>query len=136
MRGYVHLIVSQFDALNTNSPHQLFCLELKCETQTKAKEDFRHDGRGSIAILTVTITCICYVGYFGSTYPFLGLTFLFRGRVHGLHHPFDAVVCSCTKDGQPHQHAKHFISGQRPEQGLSGEIFQKHIYRLLSGHWL
>lgn len=71
-----------------------------------------------------------------NTYPFLGLVFLLVGRIHSLYNPFDAVVGGCTKDGQPQQHAHHFIPGQRPHQGLSGKIFKQHLCWLLSVHWL
>lgn len=69
------------------------------------------------------------------TYPFLGLALLFGCRIHSVYNPFDAVVGGCTKDSQPHQHAHHFIPGQRPQQGLSGKIFQQHLC-WLSLHWL
>lgn len=69
-------------------------------------------------------------------YPFLGLVFLFGGRVHSFYNPFNTVVGGCTKYGQPQQHAHHFISGQRPYQGLSGEIFEQHLSSSMSVHWL
>lgn len=71
-----------------------------------------------------------------SMYPFLGLVFLFGGWVHSFYNPLNAVVGGCTKYGQAQQHAHHFISGQGPYQGLSGEIFKQHLCWLASVHWL
>lgn len=76
------------------------------------------------------VMCLC------SIYPFLGLVFLFGGRVHSFYNPFDAEVGCCTKDGQPQQHAHHFVSGQGPHKGLSWEIFKQHLCWPMSVHWL
>lgn len=71
-----------------------------------------------------------------STYPFLGLVFLFGGGIHRFYNPLDAVIGGCTEYGQAQQHAHHFISGQGPYQGLPGQIFEQHPCWLVSVHEL
>lgn len=75
-------------------------------------------------------------GFSRPAYPFHGLFLPGRRGIQGIYDPFDAVICGSTKYGQAQQEADHFVPGQGPYEGVSGQIFEHHPNWLLSVHWL
>lgn len=68
-------------------------------------------------------------------YPFLGLGFLFLCWVKSVHHPFDAVICCSSKNGQSHQHPHHLIPGEWAKKGVPRNVTQHLGPASLSAHW-
>ncbi|TRZ01505.1 hypothetical protein DNTS_030367 [Danionella cerebrum] len=50
---------------------------------------------------------------------------LFFCRVQGLHHPFDAKICCCSKHSESHQHPNNFIPAEWAEQSIPRLIWQQ-----------